>query len=35
MDDVIITTFGDMLKVPGTHSSLAEAQAQGADVRIV
>ena len=35
MEDVIITTFGDMLKVPGTHSSLAEAQAAGADVRIV
>ena len=35
MEDVIITTFGDMLKVPGTLSSLAEAQAQGADVRIV
>ena len=35
MEDVIITTFGDMLKVPGTHSSLAEVQAQGADVRIV
>ena len=35
MADVIITTFGDMLKVPGTRSSLAEAQAQGADVRIV
>ena len=35
MEDVIITTFGDMLKVPGTHSSLAAAQASGADVRIV
>ena len=35
MEDVIITTFGDMLKVPGTRSSLAEAQTQGADVRIV
>ena len=35
MADVIITTFGDMLKVPGTRSSLAAAQAQGADVRIV
>lgn len=31
----IIATFGDMLKVPGTRSSLAEAQAAGADVRIV
>ena len=35
MEDVIIATFGDMLKVPGTRSSLAEAQAAGADVRIV
>ena len=35
MEDVIITTFGDMLKVPGTHSSLAATQAAGADVRIV
>lgn len=33
--DVIITTFGDMLKVPGSDSSLAEAKAQGADIRIV
>lgn len=35
MEDVIVTTFGDMLKVPGTSSSLAAAQAAGADVRIV
>ena len=33
--DVIITTFGDMLKVPGTKSSLGEAKTNGADVRIV
>ena len=33
--EVIIATFGDMLKVPGSSSSLAEAQADGADVRIV
>ncbi len=33
--DFIIATFGDMLKVPGSRSSLAEAQAAGADVRIV
>ncbi len=32
---VILTTFGDMLKVPGSHSSLQEARADGADVRIV
>jgi len=33
--DVIITTFGDMLKVPGSSSSLAIEKAQGADIRIV
>lgn len=33
--DVIITTFGDMMKVPGSSSSLGEAKADGADVRIV
>ena len=33
--EVIVTTFGDMLKVPGSHSSLQEAKADGADVRIV
>ena len=32
---VIITTFGDMLKVPGSHSSLQAAKAAGADVRTV
>ncbi len=31
----IVATFGDMLKVPGSRSSLAQAQAEGADVRIV
>ena len=34
-DNVIIATFGDMLKVPGSKSSLNEAQADGADIRIV
>ena len=33
-DDVILATFGDMLKVPGSQSSLAEAKAEGADIRI-
>ncbi len=32
---VIMTSFGDMLKVPGTSGSLAELRAQGADVRLV
>lgn len=34
-DDVIITTFGDMIRVPATTLSLAELKAKGADVRIV
>lgn len=32
---VILTTFGDMLRVPGSRSSLQKAKADGADVRIV
>jgi hydrogenase expression/formation protein HypD len=32
---VIITTFGDMLKVPGSYSSLEKAKAEGAEVRTV
>jgi len=35
LPDVILTTFGDMMKVPGSHSSLQQARAEGADVRIV
>ena len=35
MPGVIITTFGDMLKVPGSRSSLQKARAGGADVRMV
>ena len=35
LDDVTIATFGDMLKVPGSNSSLTEAQVEGADIRIV
>lgn len=33
--DVIVTTFGDMMKVPGSRSSLAREKADGRDVRIV
>ncbi len=33
--DVVVATFGDMLKVPGSGSSLEEEKARGADVRIV
>jgi len=32
---VIFTTFGDMMRVPGTTGSLQQAQARGADVRFV
>lgn len=34
-EDVIMTTFGDMMRVPGGKENLLEAKAQGADVRIV
>jgi hydrogenase expression/formation protein HypD len=33
--DVIIATFGDMLKVPGSYSSLQQAKAEGAQVYTV
>lgn len=35
LDDVIITTFGDMTRVPGSTSSLNEEKAAGRDIRIV
>ncbi len=35
LPDVIITTFGDMLRVPGSYSSLQQAKAEGSDVRVV
>lgn len=34
-DGVIFTTFGDMLRVPGSTSTLLEAKARSADVRMV
>jgi hydrogenase expression/formation protein HypD len=34
-DDVIITTFGDLIKVPGTDSSLQKERAEGRDIRMV
>ncbi len=30
-----VTTFGDMVRVPGSYSSLEKARAEGADVRVV
>ena len=35
LPDVIVTSFGDMVRVPGSRSSLQKAKAEGADVRIV
>ncbi len=32
---ITLATFGDMLRVPGSHGDLTKARAQGADVRIV
>jgi hydrogenase expression/formation protein HypD len=33
--NVIFTCFGDMMRIPGSHGSLLEAKAEGADVRMV
>lgn len=33
--DVILTTFGDMMKVPGSRTTLAREKAAGRDVRVV
>ena len=35
MDDVIVCTYGDLLKVPGSVSSLSKEKASGNDIRIV
>ncbi|HEY97719.1 MAG TPA: hydrogenase formation protein HypD [Dehalococcoidia bacterium] len=35
MKDVIVASFGDMVRVPGSYSSLQKAKADGADIRIV
>ena len=35
LPDTIITSFGDMVRVPGSTSSLQKAKAEGADIRIV
>jgi hydrogenase expression/formation protein HypD len=34
-DGAILTTFGDMMRVPGGKQSLMEVRAEGADIRIV
>jgi hydrogenase expression/formation protein HypD len=33
--DVILTTFGDAMRVPGSRKSLLQAKAEGADIRMV
>ena len=33
--DVVLCTFGDMLRIPGSELTLKESRAQGADVRVV
>ena len=35
LPNVIIATFGDMLKVPGSRTNLNEISASGADVRVI
>lgn len=35
VDGVIMTTFGDMMKVPGSYSSFSKEKAAGADIRVV
>lgn len=35
VENVIVTTFGDLMKVPGSQSSLTLEKSKGADVRIV
>jgi len=32
-EDVILATLGDMIRVPGSNSSLAKARSEGADIR--
>jgi hydrogenase expression/formation protein HypD len=35
LENVIVTTFGDLMRVPGTDSSLQKERAGGRDVRVV
>jgi hydrogenase expression/formation protein HypD len=34
-DEIIIATFGDLLRVPGSETSLLHQRAEGADIRVV
>ena len=33
--EVILTTFGDVMRVPGSRQSLLQAKSEGADIRMV
>jgi hydrogenase expression/formation protein HypD len=35
LEGVTLVTFGDLLRVPGSQSSLAQAKAEGGDIRVV
>jgi len=35
MPDIILTSFGDLMRVPGSNSTLNEEKAKGADIRVV
>jgi len=35
LKNVIFTTFGDMIRVPGSSTSLRQAKSQGADIRVL
>ena len=35
LDGVIVTTFGDLMRVPGSNSSLQQERAEGRDIRVV
>lgn len=35
LEDVIVTTFGDMMRVPGTRETLSAIKSKGKDVRVV
>ena len=35
LPEVILTTFGDLMRVPGSHTSLRQKKAEGSDIRIV
>jgi hydrogenase expression/formation protein HypD len=35
MKDVVVATYGDMLRVPGTNGSMLSRKAEGADIRII